>query len=62
MGQEGKVGTEIALMAVYSGSEENKKHFQYTPNGSITLGILNPDTAAMFEVGKDYYVDFTPAN
>jgi hypothetical protein len=62
MGQQGEVGVEVELSAVYDGSEENKKYFKWTPNGRITLGILNPEAAAIFEVGKEYYVDFSVAN
>jgi hypothetical protein len=58
MGQQSEIGTEVELAAVYEGSEENKKCFHYTPNGKITLGILNPEAAAIFEPGKQYYVDF----
>jgi hypothetical protein len=61
MGQEGEIGVEVELHAVYNGSDENKQYFRYTPNGNITLGILNPSAAALFEPGKEYYVDFTPA-
>ena len=61
MGQQGEIGVEVELSAVYDGSKENKQYFRYTPNGHITLGILNPSAAAIFEPGKEYYVDFTPA-
>jgi hypothetical protein len=61
MGQQGEIGTEVELAAVYDGSDEYKKYFRCTPNGKITLGILNPEAAAIFEPGREYYVDFTPA-
>lgn len=61
MGQQGDLGVEVELKAFYDGSEENKQYFKWTPNGSVTLGILNPSAAAIFEPGKEYYVDFTPA-
>jgi hypothetical protein len=51
----------VTLMAVYSGSEENKKFFELTPNGRISLDTVNPEVFAQFELGKEYYVDFTPA-
>jgi hypothetical protein len=57
----GDLGVEVELAAVYAGSEENKRYFQWTPSGEIKLGILNPDAAAIFEPGKEYYVDFSPA-
>jgi hypothetical protein len=62
MGHLGEIGVEVELGAVCAGSEENNKYFKWTPNGRITLGILNPEAAAIFEVGKEYYVDFTPAH
>lgn len=51
----------IRMTPVVSGSEENKKFFQYTPSGAITIGTVNPEAAAGFELGAEYYVDFTPA-
>lgn len=52
--------TTIRLTAVVDGSEENKKFFKWTPNGSITIGTVNEEAAKQFEVGKEYYVDFIP--
>ena len=40
---------------------ENRLFWEATPSGSIQLSINNPLGAEVFEVGKDYYVDFTPA-
>ncbi|MDE2096190.1 MAG: hypothetical protein KGL39_03020 [Patescibacteria group bacterium] len=54
-------GQQISLSAVYTGSDENKQFFASTPGGLIQLNVLNPDAAATFEQGKEYYVDFTPA-
>lgn len=51
----------VKLQAVYDNSEENKRFFKYTPNGQITIGLLNPEAWKQFELGKEYYVDFTPA-
>jgi hypothetical protein len=42
-------------------NEENKKFFSSTPSGTIELGLLYEETANLFELGKSYYVDFTPA-
>lgn len=52
----------IKLLPVSGGSEENKKFFAWTPTGEIQLGTINPEAAKQFELGKAYYVDFTPAD
>ena len=44
--------------AVSSGSDENKKFFASTPSGSMSLSSVRDD---LFEVGKEYYLDFSPA-
>lgn len=54
-------GDQIYLSPVYSGSEENEKFFAATPGGQIQLFTTNPDAAAQFVQGKEYFVDFTPA-
>lgn len=46
------------FQAVSSGSEENKKFFAATPSGQVELSALRDD---LFEVGKEYYLDFSPA-
>ncbi len=51
----------LKLIAVSDGSEENKKFFRWTPNGQITIGILNPEAWKQLELGKSYFVDFTEA-
>lgn len=55
------VTASVELVPVYTGSEENKKFFKYTPGGEIKLQVVNPEAAKQFEIGKDYFVDFTPA-
>jgi hypothetical protein len=52
----------VKFMPVTSGSEENKSFSKYTPGGELRLTI-DPSTDAYnaFEVGKEYYVDITPA-
>lgn len=57
---KGLVAT-IELCPVTGGSEENKAFFDATPSGNIKLGTVNQDAAAAFELGAEYYVDFTPA-
>jgi len=51
----------IKLSPVTSGSDENKQFWAFTPCGSITLGMVNAEAASQFELGAEYYVDFTKA-
>ena len=44
-----------------AGSEENKAFWDATPTGSLQLGVVNQDAWKQFELGKSYYLDFTPA-
>jgi hypothetical protein len=43
---------------VSSDSDENKKFFAATPSGKVELSALNAD---LFEVGREYYLDFSLA-
>lgn len=43
-------------------NHENTKFWKSSPSGSLELGCANGAAAAQFEVGKEYYVDFTPAD
>lgn len=52
----------VKLAAVTSGSEENKTWATYTPSGSIEMQIDNPEAADQLAIGKEFYVDFTPAD
>ncbi|MGM0882617.1 MAG: hypothetical protein ACQEXQ_16440 [Bacillota bacterium] len=52
----------VVLQPIMNGSEENKRFYKYSPSGKIELCIMNPEAAKQFEVGKSYYVDFTPAD
>jgi len=57
-------GIDVSMMPVYSEEEgsENKAFWEATPAGGIQLSIINPQAAAQFEVGREYYVDFTPVS
>lgn len=44
------------FQAVYAGSEENKKFFEWTPSGTLRLGVYKED---LFEPGKEYYLDIS---
>jgi hypothetical protein len=51
----------VEFVPVYSGSAENESFYKATPGGSINLQVVNKNTADRFEVGKEYYIDFIPA-
>lgn len=55
-------GTSVKMHPVHSGSEENKSFSDYTPAGNIDM-LISPGkpAAEMFEVGKEFYIDFTAA-
>ena len=55
--------TTVGLSAVYSSdpTSENKAFSDSTPSGQINISIANDKPAlTAFEIGKSYYVDFTP--
>src|SRR5260221_13335708 len=48
---------------VYSNEpgSENKAFWDATPSGSVQLGVVNQEAWKHFELGKKYYLAFTPA-
>ena len=54
-------GHYVNLRPVTGGSPENEQFYKYTPCGEIKLGTINAEAAANFAPGKQFYVDFTPA-
>lgn len=44
-----------------SGESENNTYARFTPSGSVSLGITNPDLIGKFKVGQTFYADFTEA-
>lgn len=57
----GDGGGYLYFNAVYTGSEENKTFFKYTPGGNCNFNLVNQETFDKFEQGKEYYLDFIPA-
>ena len=53
----------LVLQPVYSSDKttENYNFWDATPSGEIKLGIVKPEGHQMFVIGKEYYVDFSPA-
>ena len=54
-------GHAVKLVPVTGGSPENESFFKWTPWGEIKIGTINAEAAANFAPGKQFYVDFTPA-
>lgn len=47
----------------YPGSKEgdnNESWSKWTPSGSLHMTVTNPSAIAQFELGKAYFLDFTP--
>lgn len=40
---------------------ENTAFWRATPSGEVKLGTVNPEAWAQFELGKEYYLDFSAA-
>lgn len=53
---------EVELRAVYSTvpTSENYSWSKATPAALLTMTISNPDAVGKLELGKAYYIDFTP--
>jgi len=58
-GSGAKFHYSYRFTAVSDGSEENKKFFAATPSAEVRITALRDD---LFEVGEEYYADFTSAN
>lgn len=54
-------GGSVRLEPVISGSPENAEFYRWTPGGVVELNTINIQAFDQFAVGKEYYVDFTPA-
>ena len=57
--------TTLKLSPVYANGDpnhENSKFWKASPGGSLVLNCVNPEAVKQFEIGKEYYVDFTPAD
>lgn len=52
---------EIRFHAVYGTGEENKSWSKWTPSGELKMMVTNPSAIEAFELGKSYFLDFTPA-
>lgn len=44
------------------GSDEDNSYARWSPSGSLSLCVANPNLHGKFEQGKTYYIDFIPAD
>lgn len=53
----------LKMTPVYSNDpqSENRRFWNASPSGSLNLGVINQDAWKHFELGEEYYLDFTPA-
>lgn len=54
----------IKLSPVYANNDpkhENSKFWAASPSGQLTLGCANPEATKYFDLGGEYYIDFTKA-
>lgn len=56
---ENDQGGVVQLSPVTNGSDENKEFYRYTPGGHILLNTINQKALDEFEIGDEFYVDFT---
>lgn len=61
--KSGDLGDVRVTLGAVSGSEgDNASWSKYTPSGELSMTITNPAAYKEFEVGKEFYLDFTPAD
>lgn len=59
--EHGNESVSIRLEPVIGGSPENDSFYRWTPGGYVQIDCMNPKASEEFEVGAEYYVDFTKA-
>lgn len=42
------------------GSDEDQQFARYSPSGSLSLTVANPNLIGKFPVGSTFYLDFVP--
>lgn len=60
---EADQASEVKLGPVYGtdADDPNASWSKYTPSGEISMTITNPAAVDQFELGGEYFVDFTKA-
>jgi len=53
--------TLVPVFGTYGDGKDNESWSKYTPSGKVEMAITNPSAIEAFEIGKAYFLDFTPA-
>lgn len=56
--------TTVTMSPVFTNNDpkhENSKFWKATPSGSFVMSTVNAAAVAKLEVGKEYFIDITPA-
>ncbi len=56
-----EVQTLVMFPVVDTAGGENEQFFASTPSGKIELGTVNAEAVGEFDLGSEFYVEFTPA-
>ncbi len=58
----GRSAATVRMVAVWEQDGVNKQWSEATPSGNLEMLITIPDTVECFDLGKEYFLDFRPAN
>ncbi|NQE62938.1 hypothetical protein [Caulobacter sp. RHG1] len=58
--QPDTVCATIVMAPVYGDGTDNAAWSKWTPNGKLEMTVTNPAAIERFDLGKSYYLDFTP--
>jgi hypothetical protein len=61
VGAPDAVACEITLRPVWGDGKGNETWSKATPQGEFKMMITNPAAIDQFDLGKSYFVDFSPA-
>ncbi|MES2705129.1 MAG: hypothetical protein V4726_00870 [Verrucomicrobiota bacterium] len=54
-------GDTLKMSPVSNGQKEDNTYSKFTPSGSLTMEITNPELIGTFTPGETYHMDFTKA-
>lgn len=60
--QEQLIFSAVSKSGAYpaDGLDEDNTYAKFSPSGSLSLTVANPNLIGKFEVGQKFYLDFTP--